>query len=119
MALVRMVGVSLLVLAFASTAGLAQPAATERIRLVVEVLERDTRPLIPCGTIGAQPRHVRARVIEVREGRFDEPTIELSWPMCEFSGIEPGARFEITLRRRATTPPGATYRVRRSTPLRD
>lgn len=118
MALVRTLALSLFVLVLEAPPTLAQPAGTERVRLVVEVLERESRPLIPCGTIGAQPRHVRARVIEVREGRFDEPTIELSWPMCEFSGVAPGERFEITVRRRATTPPGATYRVRRSTPLR-
>jgi hypothetical protein len=101
-----------LALSLAATLAFAQPAGTERITLVVEVLERDSRPIIPCGMIGAQPRHVRARVIAVEEGTFGEPTIELSWPMCEFSQVQPGERHRIRVRRRADTPAGATYRVR-------
>jgi len=92
--------------------------ATERLTLVVEVLDRDPRPVIPCGVMGAQPRDVTARVLSVQEGHFEGDRVLLSWPLCEFTRVAPGNRFRIHIRRWADAPgdPSRTrYRVREFT----
>lgn len=91
---------------------------TEEIVLVVEVLERDPTPLIACGILGAQPRDVTARVVAVERGAFEGERVLLSWPMCEFSAVEVGARYRVHLRRFTDAPVRADmrYRVRRSAP---
>ena len=97
----------------------AQSPATERVTLTVEVLERDHTPVIACGQMGAQPRDVTARVLSVEEGTFEGQRILLSWPVCEFSHVEPGDRFRIRIQRRVAQPvtPSTRFRVRWEQPL--
>jgi hypothetical protein len=96
-----------------------QAPRTERIVLLVEVLTRDHTPVIACGVIGAQPRDVSARVLAVQEGTFQGDTILLSWPVCEFSHVEPGDKFKVRIVRRTghADTPSTRYLVRWEQPV--
>ncbi len=88
---------------------------TERLTLVVEVIDREPTPIIPCGIMGAQPRDVTARVITVEEGTFAGERILLDWPMCVLGQVMPGHRYRIQIRRWTDVAVTAEtrYRVRR------
>ena len=118
----RVRALAFLLVLLSPLAALAQQTpATERVVLVVEVLTRDPRPVIACGQLGPQPRDVTARVLAVQEGHFDGATIQLSWPMCEFSRVDPGSKFKIRIVRRAgqVVTPSTRYLVRWSDPVRE
>ncbi len=93
----RLVGIAFLAVILPMARGHAQRRASERVTLVVEVIDRDGTPIIPCGQAGAQPRDVTARVISVEEGAFPRARILLRWPMCEL--VTPGQVFRIHIRR--------------------
>ncbi len=116
----RRVGLGALLLMGVAASAVAQPRGTARVVLVVEVLTFDPRPVIPCGRIGAQPRDATARVERVVEGQWTAPTIELSWPVCEWNRIAPGQRHQIRVVRRTGTGDDSQrrFRVRASTAIR-
>ena len=95
----------------------SQARSTERITLVVEILEREDRPTIPCGILGAQPRDVTAHVVSVEEGTFEGDRVLLSWPVCSLDSLTVGQRYRIQIRRFVDRPvtPEMRYRVRRAT----
>jgi hypothetical protein len=106
----------------ATPSGEAQRRArrpTERVTLVVEVIDRDPTPIIPCGIMGAQPREVTAQVIAVEEGTFAGERILLDWPMCVLGQVMPGHRYRIQIRRWTDVAVTAEtrYRVRHFDPL--
>lgn len=108
--------VSALMVRSSANAQARRPRRSAPVTVVVEVLERDRTPVIPCGTIGPQPRAVVARVIAVEDGRLDRDRVRLRWPICEFTLIEPGDRFRIRLRRWLDVPADADveYLVRQA-----
>ena len=103
----------LCLLALAAAGAHARPPAKQRVVMQVEVVERERKPVIPCGGIGAQPRDVTARVLAVEEGAFPGDTIRLAWPMCEWSRVEPGDHFRVRIARRPgpEPEPPARYEV--------
>lgn len=113
-----------LVFTFVAAAPLVQAQRrrpTERVTLVVEVIDREATPTMTCGFIGPQPRDVSARVITVEEGTYGADQILLSWPLCLLGQVMPGHRYRIHIRRftDVAATPETRYRVRGFDPITD
>ncbi len=93
---------------------------TGRTVMVVEVTAASTAHHdILCGGLGASPLPVSARVIEVEQGVWPHPAIELGWPTCfdlVSLGVVPGARFRIRVSVGDPADPSRRRWVRSSAP---